>query len=291
MRHVMKLRLIMALAAALGAVGTWRVQAHEDLLARIATITAQLSTNENNMDALLQRADLYRLHGNWAASRTDYAAVQKLRPDSADRLFGWAQVNADAGDYPTARAAYDEFSSRFPTNGPAFIGRARVLTQLGERKAAITDYSRGLALLTNPQPEEFLARASLQATEFGPDEAIKGLDEGLARLGWVVTFQRVAIDYELKRQRPDLALARLETILARANRKEMWLAWKGELLQAAGKAAEAQEALAAAIKAIEALPPRMRTSPGMVELRAKVDRLMAPPRGDQSAGKTQTTTP
>jgi tetratricopeptide (TPR) repeat protein len=287
----MKLKLIMTLAAALGAACTGRVQAHEDLLARIATITTQLSTNQNSVDALLQRADLYRLHGDWVESRNDYAAVQKLQPDSAGRLFGLAQLHADAGDFPAARAAYDEFISRFPTNGPACIGRARVLTQLGERKAAIADYSRGLALLTNPQPEEFLARASLQATEFGPDEAIKGLDEGMARLGWVVTFQRVAIDYELKRQRPDQALARLETILARANRKETWLAWKGEILLTAGKSREAQEALAAAIQAIEALPPRMRTSPGMVELRAKVDRLRASPRGDQSAGNSPTNRP
>jgi len=140
----MKASLIIALGVALGPACEGRVQAHEDLLARIASLTTQLSTNQNNVDTLLQRADLYRLHGDWPEARSDYVAVGKLTPNSAPLLFGLARLDADAGDNPAARAAYDEFISRFPTNGAAFIGRARVLTKLGERKAAIADYSRRL---------------------------------------------------------------------------------------------------------------------------------------------------
>ena len=99
----------------------------------------------------------------------------------------------------------------------------------------------------------------------------------MARLGWMVTLQVAAIDLELNRQRPDEALARLETIVSRSNRKETWLARKGEILLAAGKTQEAQEVLSAALRAIDGLQPRMRTSPGMIELRAKVERLLAPP--------------
>jgi predicted Zn-dependent protease len=208
-----------------------------------------------------------------------------LAPDSAALLLGRARLHVDVGEDPAARVAFDEFISRFPTNSVALLGRARVLARLGERKAAIADYSRAIAVSGSPQPEEFLDRASLQAAEFGPDEAIKGLDEGLARLGWVVTFQKAAIDYELKRQRPDLALARLETIIARANRKETWLAWKGEILLAAGKPQEAQAAFLAALKAMDALPARMRMSPGMVQLRAKVEASLAAQRAGGDANK------
>lgn len=267
------------------ATGAWPAGAHEDLLARIATLTAQLSTNQNNAAVLLRRAELYRLHANWPEARSDYASAARLEPRSGALLYGLAQLNTDAGDLPAARAAYDEFLARFPTNGTAFIGRARVLTRMNERKAAIADYSRGLALVPNPQPEEFLERASLQATEFGADAAIKGLDEGLARLGWVVTFQKTAIELELQRKQPDQALARLETILARANRKETWLAWKGEILLTAGRTREAQEAFAATLKALDALPPRMRGSPSMVELRARVERSRGSPGAGNNSDK------
>jgi len=281
----MKATLITLLSFVLGIAGTGRVLAHEDLTARIALLTARLSTNQNNVDVLIQRGDIYRLHGNWTEARNDYAAVEKLAPDSAPLLLGRAQLHVDTREDQAARLDYDEFISRFPSNSVALLGRARVLARLGEGKAAIADYSRAIVVSGSPQPEEFLERAGLQATEFGPEEAIKGLDEGLARLGWVVMFQKAAIDYELKREQPDLALTRLETIIARANRKETWLAWKGEILLAAGKPREAQEVYSATLKAIEALPPRMRLSPGMVQLRAKAETSLASLRASSDAKK------
>lgn len=285
--YSMKATIIIALGVALGPVCEGRVKAHEDLIARITTLTAQLSTNQNNVVALIQRADLYRLHGDWTEARSDYAAVSKLAPNSAPLLLGRAQLHVDQGEDAAARAAFDDFLSRFPTNSVALLGRARVLTRLGERKAAIADYSRAIAVGASPQPEDFLERASLQATEFSVDEAIKGLDEGLTRLGWLVTFQKAAIDYELKRQRSDQALARLETIIARANRKETWLAWKGEILMAAGKSREAQECFLATLKAIDALPPRMNKSPSMAGLRAKVEFSLASLRAGSGVEKNQ----
>ena len=266
----MKASLVIALGLALGAATAGRVLAHEDLLARISLLTAQISTNRDNVKALIQRGDTYRLHGSLKESQGDYAAAAKLAPNSAALLFGRAQLSVALGEDAAARTAFDEFISRFPTNRAALFCRARVLTRLGERRSAIVDYSRGIALLDSLSLEEFLERASLQAAESGADEAIKGLDEGLARWGWVVAFQQVAMDYELKRQRPDQALARLETIIARANRKETWLARKGEILVAAGKPREAQVAFSTTLEAIDALPPRMRGSPGMVQLRGKV---------------------
>ncbi len=271
----MKVRFTIGLILALATAGPGRILAHEDLTARIALLTAQISTNQNNVEALLQRGDMYRLHGNWVEARNDYAAAEKLAPDSGAVLLSRAQLHVDMGEYQLARVALDQFLARFPTNTVALLGRARVLTRLGERRAAIADYSQAIAVAASPQPEEFLERASLQASELGADEAIRGLDEGLERLGWVVTFQKAAIDYELKRQRPDQAAVRLETIIARANRKESWLAWKGEILLAAGKTQEARAVFGEALKAIDALPPRMRTSPGMVQLRAKVEGAMA----------------
>ena len=271
----MKIRLITALGFILAHTCEWQTHAHQDLTTLIGKLTAQISTNQNDVEALLQRADLYRLHTNWAEAKSDYTAVQKLTPDSIPLLLGIAQLQVDTGNDSAARSAFDAVLSRDPTNWVGLFGRAQVLARLGERNAAIADYSRGLAWTTFPRPDQFLDRASLQATEFGAVAAIKGLDEGMARLGWLVTLQKAAIDLELKHHRTDEAMTRLETIIARSNRKETWLAWKGEILLAAGKADEAHEVLLRTLKTIDGLPSRMRTSPGMTELRAKVERLLA----------------
>ena len=60
----MKASLVIALGLALGAATAGRVLAHEDLLARISLLTAQISTNRDNVEALIQRGDTYRLHGS-----------------------------------------------------------------------------------------------------------------------------------------------------------------------------------------------------------------------------------
>lgn len=271
----MKVRLIIVLGVILVPTCEWQAHAHQDLIALIGRLTAQIRTNPNDMEALLQRADLYRLHTNWSEARMDYAIARKIAPDSIPLLLGQAQLHVDMEDYAAARSAFDAVLSRNPTNCVALFGRAQVLTRLGERRDAIADYSRGLALTEFPRPDQFLARADLQAIEFGADAAITGLDEGMARLGWLVTLQRAAIDLELKRHRPDEALTRIETIIARSNRRETWLAWKGEILLASGKTQEAQEVLSASLKTIDGLPPRMRSAPDMTALRAKVERSLA----------------
>ena len=269
-------------------VGARRGWAHQDLPALIARLTEQLRTNRNDLEVLLLRADLYRLHSNWPEACADYAAAIESSPRSAAALIGQAQLHADMGEQLAARRAFDAALVLAPTNCAALFGRAPVLARLGERQAAIADYSRGLALTRHPQPDHFLERAGLQAVELGPDAAIAGLDEGLARLGWLVTLQQRAMDLELKRQRPDLALIRLETILARAGRKESWLAMKGEILLEAGKTSEAQAVLSEALKHIAGLAPRLRTSPGTTELRAKVERLIAHPSARDAAEKQKT---
>lgn len=251
------------------------VLAHEDLLARILSLTAQISTNQSNTEAILQRADLYRLHRNFQEAKADYTTAERSGPRSASLFLGQAQLQVDLGEDRAARLLFDQALKLSPTNKTVLLGRGRALARLGESKAAIADYTGSIASPVGVQAEEFLERASLQAAEFGPDEAIRGLDEGLVRLGWVVTLQQAALDYEMKRQKPEQALARLETILTRTNRKETWLVRKGEILLVAGKPSEARETLTFTLQTIEALPPRSRNSPWMMRLRAQVEVLIA----------------
>jgi len=271
----MRFRLVIILSAWLLGSSAWQANAHENLLAFIDRLTIQLSTNRNNADLLIQRADLYRLHENWVEAQNDYAAAQKLTPDSIPLLTGIAQLLVDTKADAAARVAFDRVLARESTNWFALFGRARVLARLGERQAAIADFSRGLALTPAPQAEHFLERATLQAAESGAAEAIKGLDEGLARLGWMVSLQSAAIDLEVNRHHADEALARLETILARSVRKETWLARKGEILRDAGREQAARAVFSETLNLIDALPPRMKASPNTTELRARVERLLA----------------
>jgi predicted negative regulator of RcsB-dependent stress response len=101
---------------------------------------------------------------------------------------------------------------------------------------------------------------------------LRGLDEGINRLGPVVTLQLAAIDLEVGRKNYEAALTRLNQIAAQSERKEAWLVRRGDILKLAGRDDEARAAFNAALLAIESLPPAHRQSRSVtaLELRARL---------------------
>jgi predicted negative regulator of RcsB-dependent stress response len=94
------------------------------------------------------------------------------------------------------------------------------------------------------------------------------------------------VDLEVKRRRFDAALKRLEAVASQTRRPETWLARRGEILQQAGRGAEAQAAYTQALEAIARLPAARRDVPAMRELekrlRSALDTLAAaPPKTEQ----------
>jgi len=246
--------------------------AHENLIYRISLLNEEIRTNGNSGELLLQRAELYRAHQDWLPALRDYDAAEQGLTNSGSVDLGRALALAGWGKSTEARVVFDRVILREPTNAVALLRRARVLAQLQERALAIVDYSMAFHCQPNPHPDDYLARARLQALESDHAAAIVGLDEGLARLGWMVTLELQAMEYEQACGNYDGALARLDAIITRANRLENWLRLKGEMLQKAGRLADARAAFDAALKAIDVLPPRLAQSETVIELRVKIER-------------------
>jgi len=89
-------------------------------------------------------------------------------------------------------------------------------------------------------------------------------------MGPLVALQLYAIELECARKHFDDALARLEKISTVSERKEKWLARRGEILELAKRPQEAKESFAAALSAIESLPLRQRSAPATAELEKRV---------------------
>ena len=245
--------------------------AHEDLLLRISLLTERLRTNGPSAEVAFQRAEIYRLHQDWELALQDYAAAAPGLTNQAEVDLGRALTLVGWGKLNEARSVFDRVLQFNPTNALALLERARVLAQLNEPVLAVADYSQAIVNQPSPRAGDYLERAQLQAAVSGPATALKGLDEGLARLGWTLTLQVLAADYEMALGNHDAALTRLETILARSSRRESWLARKGEILLAAGRLAEAQSSFDSALAAINSLPPRFAASEKMTALRAKIE--------------------
>lgn len=246
------------------------IAAHEGLHEQIAEATRQIRVEPKNARLYLQRGELHRLHCDWRAALADYRRVEQLNPSLDEVRFARGRMYFEAGKALQARIWLDRFLVAHPNHVDALVTRARVLVKLNHRIVAVEDYSRAIETLAKPKPEYYIERAQALVIEGRKDEALGGIDEGIEKLGSIVTLQLFAIDLELSSRCYDAALSRLEQISAQSPRKESWLARRGVILVQAGREDESREAFKAALSAIESLPPSLRGTKATMELEGRV---------------------
>ena len=270
MRRLTSTIQLAAAAACLGIALALPTQAHEGLHEQIADVTAQIRREPTNASLYLKRGELHRLHRDWDSAFADYGRAEQLNPRLDEVKFGRGRAYLEAGKPGEAKIWLDRFLMAKPAHVDALVTRARVLVNLKQSIAAAADYSRAIEQLAKPKPEYYIERAQALAAGGHNEEALSGIDEGVKKLGPLVTLQLFAIELELSRKSYDAALSRLEQIAVQSPRKESWLARRGEILLLAGRKNEAREAFKASLAAIEALPQHHRTTKATLELERRV---------------------
>ena len=249
--------------------------AHEGLHEQIAAITAKIKRDPKNASLFLQRGELHRLHRDWSRAAADYDRAARLQPGLAIVDVARGKMLFDSGRFQRAKLVLDRFLTQQPNHFDAVMTRARVLAKLGSTAAAVNDFTRAIG--QSPDPELYRERAeTINRDGKHIDEALSGLDEGIKRLGPIVTLQLPAIELELRRQNYDGALSRLDLIAAQSERKEAWLVRRGEILKLAGRDEGARAAFNAALVAIDSLPPARRQSKAVTALQVRARSALKP---------------
>ena len=245
--------------------------AHGELQIRIGEATRKIEAATNHFAQLyLERAELHREHLDWEAAKSDYDFAAELDSKLPGLDLCRAKMLDDSGQLEASRALFSDILERTPEDAEAFIGRARVLVKLGERKSAIADYRRGLELMHSSPPEYFLELAQTLASDGNTNQALHTLDVAIKKFGPTVPLQGYALDLELGRKNNDAALARIDTLIARASRKENLLTQRGEILLAAGRPEEARESFHAALPPVRLLPMLLQKAPPMQKLQSRI---------------------
>ncbi len=256
-------------------------QAHPEIDWQIAEFTRRIEARPTDTSLYVHRGELHRIHRDWPAAKADFLQARALDPQLETIDFHLGRLELEAGDLAAAVAALDRFLAKHPDHEPALAARAEARSRGGRYLEAARDWTRAIAATDGPQPTHYIerARALVAAGNDHVAEALRGLDEGLTRLGRPVTLELEAIELELRRGAYDSALARVDRIAAAAARQESWLVRRAEILELAGRPDEARAAYARALVAIEALPASRRGNRAMLKLRGQaadaVERLQA----------------
>ena len=243
--------------------------AHGDVHERINQITQQISETPSNALLFFQRADLYRVDQDFTNALADLNRAAQLDPTMTRVDFCRGRVQLEANRPQAALAPLDKYLASKPKDPEAFTTRARVLVKLGSYKAAADDYTVAIGLST-ANPELFIERAEAWRLLGKADEAVRGLDEGIRKMGPLVTLELPAIDLEISLKRYDAAVARIDAVTARLQRKETWLFRRGEILRQAGREADAKNNYREALAAIDRLPPTHRNTRATLDLEGRI---------------------
>ena len=246
--------------------------AQGDLREGIVEFTQLIEKQPGNADLYLSRGDLHRSNQDWDRAQADYDYAFRLNPRLEVVEFLRGRLFLEANWPFSSKVSLDKFLARQSNHVEALITRARALTKLDDRWAASQDYTRAIQLSAAPPIELYLERAQALAGKGGQyvKEALEGLDEGIQKLGPLVTLELAAIDIEVTQKHYDSALSRIDAVVARSPRKETWLARKGEVLRQIGRTEDARTAFQAALKAVESLPAARRNVPATLDLQKRV---------------------
>ncbi len=254
--------------------------AHEDVEKRIADLTEALREDAGDASLYLQRAEMLRHHGRWDEAFADLERAAALEPDLPGLTLASARVADDAGHRGLALELVDRQLAEAPGDPTALRQRARLLQQLARSDEALAAWNVALQASPAPQPDDYLARMEVALMpptggDAAPDArrrrvalALYGLDEGIAQLGDVPGLHFKAIELEQELGRHGAALARLDRLAAASARQDLWLVRRGDLLETAGRPAEARTVREQALSAHDRLPASHRGTRASLALRA-----------------------
>ena len=207
--------------------------AHGPLETRIAALGRRIAEDPGDAELLLRRGELHRRQRSWALALADLDRAAELDRDHSEIVLLRGKTLLDAGRAADADAAFERYLAILPDDpavsdpavsdpavsdpavsdsavsdsavsdpalrdrrGSALILRGHANRRLGRPLAAAAHYRGAVDLAAKPGPQAFLdcARAYEAAGNAYLDAALGCLEDGLERLGPVVSLERYAIE-------------------------------------------------------------------------------------------------
>ncbi len=266
---------LIAASAALIALAAVDLFAHPAIDARIRSVSARIEATPTDADLYLRRGDLYRQLGDWSAALDDFENAERRGADPVELMYQKGRLWADAGDAVRARSYLDRVVALRPDDPHARLARARLASV--SPQSATNDLTRAIDVLERPAPDLYVERARilLQAGAAFHEMAAQGIEEGIERLGPLVTLLDTAVEIELSRQRFDAALNYLRRLPSVLQSQPEWLLRYADALSLAGRQEEANFYYDRTRMAVDARPAAWRRSERAAAIMRRLDEVQS----------------
>ena len=244
------------------------VFAHRAVDVQIKHLNKQLKATPENGALFLKRGELHRQHGEWQLALRDFQQAKKTNSTSGDTDFYIGRLRLDINQADKALPLLSRFVRLNPNHSNALQNQGDAHFSLENFTRAAHVYKQVAALEQHPDPELFLkiARAYTAAGSGYQKQAKEAIEEGILRLGPLVTIVMVGIELELNQEDYKAALVLLEKLPKVVRDSPKWLGRRGDILNSSGRKEEAILTINRAIFKVENLPISRRNTREMTKL-------------------------
>lgn len=230
---------------------------HESITHQIEDVTKAIQQDARNVKHYWKRATLYRLNEDYDAALADVKIIKELDEKDMKVHLLLAQIYHDSQKYENAMVAVTKFLVDFPKHTKAYWLRAQIFEKQKKLLEASHDYAFVFNTTSRLEPKhvQMYANALVEAGELL--KALGILEQGMERLGALLTLQTMAIDLERKLLLFDEALQRIAHLEHRSPRKSRWLALQGDVLVEAKRYQDALNAYQKALNSMKGEPKRL----------------------------------
>ena len=206
--------------------GLWigEIGAHPELRAQIETLSQALLVDSEDADNLIQRGDLYRRHGDYAAAARDFSSARALDPEDHRLNLLEGRLALEQARPDSADALLSQFLRVHPNHATGLILRGEARAALARFREAADDYSAAIAQTKTPTPALYLTLARL-LVQTGPEQsgsALAALDAGLEKFPNDMALLGMATDLALNIRQPDRATGYIDVVPDRVRALPQW---------------------------------------------------------------------
>jgi tetratricopeptide (TPR) repeat protein len=229
---------------------TWAPTAasHGGIPKEIAALDVKLAGDSERADWWVERATLERLRGDYGAALADLNEAADLEPDLPTLCLERGRVLAIFGYNAEAESDLDYFLATSPRHARALADRAAIRAALGHDDLARADYEAALAI--GKSIDVYLALGKLLERGDKLDDAAQCYSKGLGVLSDAVVLKLALIRVETERRNYKRAIQLVDTIIASSAVRADGLLHRAEILEKAGKEAEARRDRLAALEEV-----------------------------------------
>jgi len=125
---------------------------HAEIEVRLAELDARIAAAPRDAELVARRAELHRIHGDWAAAAADYDRAESIDPALSVVHLGRGHLRLDEGRQSEAARELDLYLAKNPRDARALALRARAASEGRDPRVAAAFWDAALAAASEDEP-------------------------------------------------------------------------------------------------------------------------------------------